>query len=310
MAQAEIQALCPEKPKSFKRVDNVVICDTDFMFPRLALTKKVYDFLFEATSKNLNEKMKKFDWNEIYDKNFSLKITNAGSIKFYEKEATLAKHIWNQVHEPRVDLKFAQTKIEIILTEKKIFVGKLIYETITNFRMRRSHLRPAPHPTSIHPKLARACINLTGLPRGKILCDPFCGSGGILLEAGLMRFKTVGFDIDDGLLELAEKNLDAFKAKGFRLEKHDSTKLPEDVDYVTTDLPYGRSSKITKKLKLLYTDFLKSLEQNLKYKAVIIFPDFIDHKPLIAKTNFKIEKEFSWYIHKSLTRNIGLLSKK
>ncbi|MBT7902418.1 methyltransferase domain-containing protein [Candidatus Woesearchaeota archaeon] len=308
LAQAEILALTKRKPKNWELIDNVIISNANFKLARLALTKKVYEYLFQSTSKNINKKMEKYNWNKAYKKNFSLRISNVGHIKFYEKEAQLAKHIWNQIKEPRVDLKQAVTKFELVITEKKILGGKILHEPKNDYKLRRPHLRPAPCPTSLSPKLARACINLTGIQTGKTLCDPFCGSGGILLEAGLMRFKTIGYDVDKNLLKSAKKNLDYYKIKGYSLDERDSTKLCESVDYVVTDLPYGKSSKITDSLKRLYFDFLTSLSENLKYKAVVIFPDFIDHKKIIKKTSLVIEKEFSWYVHRSLTRNIVLLN--
>ena len=55
---------------------------------------------------------------------------------------------------------------------------------------------------------------------------------------------------------------------------------------------------------------MRNLQHILKHKAVLIFPDMVDHRRLIAKTYFAIENEFSVYVHKSLTRNIVVLSKK
>ncbi len=41
--------------------------------------------------------------------------------------------------------------------------------------------RPFSLPISLHPKLARALVNLARVPMGGVLLDPFCGTGGILL---------------------------------------------------------------------------------------------------------------------------------
>ena len=74
---------------------------------------------------------------------------------------------------------------------------------------RKAHLRPELQPTSLHPRLARALINLTGIRKG-ILLEPFCGAGGILLEAGLMGIKTVGYDIDKIVLKKCKINLNFY----------------------------------------------------------------------------------------------------
>ncbi len=124
-----------------------------------------------------------------------------------------------------------------------------------------------------------------------------------------MRFNTVGYDISDKMLLKAEKNLDYFKIKRFRLENRDATHLNNNLDYVVTDLPYGKSSCISKDIEVLYEEFLSNLWKILKYKAIVIFPSTVLHKTIINKTEFIVEHEFNVYIHKSLSRNIVLLSK-
>jgi len=59
-------------------------------------------------------------------------------------------------------------------------------ELKSGFGKRKPHMRPGFHPSSLNPKLARAFVNLTGIRKGTIV-DMFCGTGGILIEAGLIR---------------------------------------------------------------------------------------------------------------------------
>ncbi len=307
MAREEVLALAGTQ--DYWQFENILIVEANFRFDRLALTHKVYRYLFECDYKDLNCKMESFDWKRVYKKNFSLRITNIGDIHIPDKEAELARFIWNKVQEPRVDLKHSITQIEVIVTEDKILVGLVEIEIHEAFHKRRPQHRPEHHPTSIDPKLARACVNLTGIPVGKVLVDTFCGSGGILIEAGLMRFNTVGYDISDKMLTKCVRNLDYFKIKRFHIEKRDATNLTNLVDYVVTDLPYGKSSQMSAEHDTLYTDFLRTLYKILRYKAVVIFPDFINHKKLLTKTDFIVEHTFNIYVHKSLSRNIVVLSK-
>lgn len=307
LAREEVLALAGTH--DYWQFENVLIAEADFRFDRLAMTRKVYRYLFDCPYKELNDAMAKYDWKRVYSKSFSLHIMNLGNLKFHEKEAELARHIWNRVKEPRVDLKHSQTKLEIIVTEEKVFVGILENDIHHDFHKRRPQARPEKHPTTINPKLARACVNLTGIPVGKVLVDPFCGTGGILIEAGLMRFNTVGYDISDKMLLMCEKNLDYFKIKRFHLEKRDSTHLNNLVDYVVTDLPYGKGSQVSKEINQLYADFLKTLWKILRYRAVLIFPSTVNHKKILNETDFIVEHEFNIYVHKSLSRNIVLLSR-
>lgn len=308
LAREEVLALSGSAPKEM--VDNVLLARADFKYKRLALTRKVYEYLFSCKYEDLEKRMKEYNWKRVYKQSFSLKIVNLIGADLKKKEAQLAKYIWENVNEPRVDLKFAQTKIEIIVTDEKVYVGRVVCVPKSDFSRRRSHLRPGKHPTSLNPKIARACVNVSGIKTGSVVVDPFCGAGGLLIEAGLMRFNTRGYDINDDMLRKCKQNLEYYQIKRFKLENRDARNISEQIDYVITDLPYGRNSQTTDHLDKLYLEFLRNLQGVLRDKAVVIFPNFVDHKKIINKTDFNVEKEFSVYIHKSLSRNIVLLGKR
>lgn len=46
------------------------------------------------------------------------------------------------------------------------------------------------------PQLVRACINISGIARGSLVLDPFCGSGTTLCEARIRGMKSVGIDLN------------------------------------------------------------------------------------------------------------------
>ena len=198
-------------------------------------------------------------------------------------------------------------KKRLALTHKIICNNKEI-EITKSFLKRKPHLRPQLHPSSLNPKLAKALINITGIKKGKLL-DPFCGSAGILIEAAFMDLKPIGYDIDEVMLRRAIINLTHYKIKNFDLKLKDATKIKEKHDYIVTDLPYGKNTA-SKDLNKLYSSFLKNLKLILKKKAVISFPDFIDYKKLIKSAKLKIEKEFDYYLHKSLSKKIILINNK
>lgn len=301
LSSAEVLALA--NPKEHELVDNLLILDTDFKdFDRLAYTKRIYDLLFIAYKHDLEDKMKNFDWQSIYKKNFCIRAFDS---EISEKD--LAGFIWNKLKDPKVNLKKPETEIHLIKKGSKYFCCLLKGTLKDGFENRRAHLRPEMHPSSLHPRLARAVVNLTGIKKGKLL-DPFCGTGGILIEAALVGLKPVGYDLDEKMLKRSEKNLKFFKIKDFVLEKKDACRLKEKFDYIVTDLPYGISTTTTG-LKELYESFLKTLDKILKKKAVIIFPDFINSKKILNKTKLKLEDEFDYYLHKSLSKKILVLIK-
>ncbi len=170
--------------------------------------------------------------------------------------------------------------------------------------------RPFFHPTSMHPKIARLLVNLSRVSEGNSLLDPFCGTGGILIEAGLLGVKVKGFDVDGRMVDGCRKNLDFYGVEG-DIEQGDALQLKGElkVDAVVSDLPYGRSSYLTgKDLDLFYKKFLYGAGGMLKKGGflVCVLPKDIE----IKSEKFTLRDKFMLYIHKSLTRRIYVLQKK
>lgn len=246
-------------------------------------------------------------------------------------EKSLAKYIWRSVSRPKVELKNPQTSIQLLITRKRAYCGLLVFENRENFESRKSHLRPFHSPSSLNPRLARALINLTGIGSNEILIDPFCGAGGFLIEAGLMEIRTVGYDINRIMVDGCRKNLEYFHINNFSLKARNALDISDKFDCMVTDLPYGLNSNVvseyhknnwklgrinkkiqkegfTKNLEEFYLQFLKNLRKKLKKKAVIVFPNYVDYRSLLKKAGFRLEKEFSNYVHGSLTRKIVKIS--
>ncbi|MBD3208810.1 methyltransferase domain-containing protein, partial [Candidatus Woesearchaeota archaeon] len=164
---------------------------------------------------------------------------------------------------------------------------------------RKNQNRPAPHPTSMHPKLARAMVNLAG--RTKNILDPFCGSGGILIEAALMHKQATGIDIDPAMITRAKKNLEHYHGTA-RLIVGDATSTEAQADAIITDLPYGRNSKAAR-LNELYAAFLDQAK-NITRKLVIAFPERVDGEALLNRRGWDASQRFTWQLHKTLTKEI------
>ncbi len=152
------------------------------------------------------------------------------------------------------------------------------------------------------PKLARMMVNLACLKDRYVLLDPFCGSGTILMEAGLVfnADKIIGSDISEKQIEDTKKNLKWLEEKNIlnaevisKMEVFvaDARKIseaikPESVDAIVTEgwlgpALHGHESpaqikKNTEQIETLWADSLKELKKILKPdgKAVIIVPEF------------------------------------
>ena len=76
------------------------------------------------------------------------------------------------------------------------------------------------------------------------------------------------------------------KIKKYDLKLFDATKTTQKFDCIVTDLPYGKGSKLSDDLNVLYRNFLKTAF-NITNTAVVLFPDFVDPKELIGKWKIK-----------------------
>lgn len=327
-------------------------------FGRLALTKKICKLLFECKIDGLIETMKNYGWNSVYKDSFCLRIENLNgndkksitkesndekniksksnrktkkNIRNQFTEKGLAGYIWRSLDKPIVDLKNPGTLIQLFIIKDKAYCGLLVRINKEDFEARKSHNRPFPHPSSLHPKVARALVNMTGIKDDEVILDPFCGTGGFLIESGLMGIKSVGYDINKKMIEGCTENLKHFKIKNSKIKRQNALKISDKFDCVVTDLPYGLNSNViselhngnwkkgrinkkiqkkrfTKDLEEFYLSFLKNLRKKLKKKAVIVFPNYVDYRKLLKQSKFKIEKEFTNYVHGSLTRKMVKVS--
>ncbi|MEK6808650.1 MAG: DNA methyltransferase [Nanoarchaeota archaeon] len=281
---------------------------TPKQFFSLAYTKRAYKLLFVCRGIGIEKKLKLFNWESIYQTNFCLRIHYLDK-KYSFDEKKLAGYIWNRLKNPKVALNNSATLIEIFFVNEFVYCGLRIYIQIDSFENRKAHKRPALHPISLHPKLARCLVNLSGAKKGEFIVDPFCGTGGILIEAYLTGRRIIGYDIDSPILDKCKRNLDFFGIRNQKIINSDATKINRRYNYIVTDLPYGKSSKKVEILSL-YGCFLHNLKKIIKKRAVVVFPDSVEYRILINKAGLKIVREFSYYIHSSLTKRIVVMENK
>ena len=327
---------------------------------RLAYTNYVCSLLFESSYEDFIENMENFGWGKVYKGSFCVRVHKIGTMKnssiqninytknhaneknnfnknnvkntknlknseidklYPEKE--LASFVWRKVKNPKVDLDKPKTHIDIFFTEKRIYCCLLLKKIDEYYESRRSHLRPRPSPISLHPRLAKAMVNLTGTEKGEIILDPFCGSGGILIEAGLMGLKTQGFDISRKMIWKSMVNLRHYGIKDCKLGAKDFFKIKKKYKYIVADFPYGLNTaimgnlrvtrnnrkQIKKYLDKFYSGIIRKLEKILLKRAVVIFPSYFNYKIFIKKSKLKLTNEFDSYVHGNLTRKIVVLEK-
>ncbi|MGC8515613.1 MAG: DNA methyltransferase [Thermoplasmata archaeon] len=173
--------------------------------------------------------------------------------------------------------------------------------------LRRSPMRPFFSPISLHPKFAKFMVNLSRTYPGDTLLDPFCGTGGILIEAGLAGRKVIGNDASLVMVKGARLNLKYFSIQGkIYNAKIQGLKIEEDVDSIVTDMPYGRSSPVIGELVSLYKESFAKFAEILshgRYCVIIVS----DTGLLSYATDFTIVDTVRIKVHNSLTRSYVVL---
>jgi len=293
LALAEVQAL-GGNGTCIERVSLVKGCKE---YTRLAYTQHVSKYLFKCK------------FSEISRQNFKIKKDYSVRIIYGSKkqERKIAYEVWKSLKDPQVNLTNPSVQIDVYILGDTFLFGEKLWENDKKYMERLPHKKPEFYPTTIIPKLAKACVNLSGLSKGKIL-DPFCGVGSILVEAGLMGHEVIGYDLDPKMLMMVESNLKHYKIKKYLLNKQDSTKIKKkEFDAIVTDVPYDRLVAV-KEIGKLYDAFFENIAHLIiKEKMILIVPNKFKISRL--KKWFNIEKEISYIVHRSLTRKILILKK-
>lgn len=141
------------------------------------------------------------------------------------------------------------------------------------------------------PKLARMMINLSRTDETQTLLDPFCGSGSLLMEAGLMGLDATGIDLSEKAIRDTHRNLKWLNDQGtiearLRAVVGDAQQLhtlcePMYFDACATEpdlgpplrkpMPVERYDEVAKRLTALYRRALGEIRTVVKPGARVVF---------------------------------------
>ncbi len=330
LALEELAALFyPSKFVLIKKFDNFVILESSLSEIKVKELAERSAFLHSAAF--LVTKLKSLSLNELGNVKwafvkipFCVRAIDLTGNQMSMLEARLAGPIYDYFVQkkdgeiPLVSMEKPKTTVLFVITNKEIYVTKMLWKVSKGrFKKREPMKKPAFHPTTLKPKLARLLVNLSRAKKGYILLDPFCGTGSILIEAAILGCKPIGVDFDAIMIKGSRKNTAFYNVKA-RLMEGDATKLtkilkPNSVDAIATDPPYGRSTRIgAKNINVLYKDFMSSAHKILKKKkfVALLYPDSINAKKLMNKKQWKIIFETSMFVHGGLTRKFLILQKR
>ncbi len=208
-----------------------------------------------------------------------------------------------------VDLRSPATDVRVVLSSQVHFGRLLASVDRPSFERRKTRYLPYDQPVSLHPKLARALVNLASVKDGGRLLDPFCGTGGMLAEATLVGMEAVGSDISQQMVDGAERNLQSLglSSRIVRCDVADAPSVFGKVDGIATDPPYGRSSSTKgEDVAQLYNRALRAFSEMLEpgSRAAVVVPDA---DLLGAMEGFVLEESHVMRVHRSLTRHFCVL---
>ena len=268
---------------------------------RLALSHRVLEFLgeCEATDEALRQLLRDLSLRSPVP--FAARVTRVEGSSNKSPAPILEKMMGSYISGP-VSLREPEREFRALFTGNKCYLGRTLFRIDRgSFDKRNPGKREFFHPGVMMPRIARALVNISGVLQGGRLLDPFCGTGGILLEASLLGANPVGGDSDLMMVKGSAKNL------GDRADLilGDATRMPisdETVDSVVTDLPYGQSVRITAgSIDQLYSGAIGEIRRVLRpgKRAVIVTRCDIRH---VAGGLLTVEELHAQRVHKSLTR--------
>lgn len=268
---------------------------------RLAYAKNVFQIIFSSTRSAIFDTLENTQWAKLINGSFKVEIIKPCSLDVKE----ISSIIWSRLNNPKVKLNNPDNIIFFHKLGNEFYCSTSRNTSLALFKDRRAHKRPGFAPVSLDPRLARACVNLLG-PKANTIIDPMCGTGGFLIEAGLMGLNVAGYDISEEMVDKCKKNMEFYEIKNFTLEQQDFFGENYCFDHLITDLPYGRNTRLDDSKKFL-DNFIREIGQRLKKRAVVILPDNQTITKVLKKNRLKVLQQFKVYIHKSLTKRILLL---
>lgn len=249
----------------------------------LAYTKEIYNVL--ATSAVLDEVLA-----TPIEHNYRCDTIHLDTLEIADKLYAL--------HHKAVKLENYDHRYVVIFLNDRYYFCEEVYVNEDTGEGRRAHQRAYNHPTSMHPLLAKAMVNLCGK---KTFIDPFCGAGGILIEGALMGYEVLGTDISEEMIDRADENLTELGLVA-QLTVQNALVIESNYDAIVTDLPYGKNSILES------VDLYDAFLENAKHISDILVVG-CKEGAITDLHGWKLVYRFSIYTHKSLTREILVLKK-
>ena len=208
-----------------------------------------------------------------------------------------------------VDLDSPDNELRALFAGETCALGWLVAESERDFGTRVPTEKPFFQPGSMSPLLARALVNIAGARPDSTVVDPMCGTGGLLVEAGLVGAQVLGIDAQSKMARGAATNLAHYLGEESTIAtaRGDATRLPlrdDAADAVVFDAPYGRQSKIEGDLDDVVAGALAEARRVASRAVVVGDRPWAD---AARDAGWVVEDTFERRVHRSLVRHIAVL---
>jgi tRNA (guanine10-N2)-dimethyltransferase len=310
-----------------ERLDQVVVVEADpgcvgVLKSRAAFTRLCGLELFEceAETSDIVRTVRSVDFDGVLGEgeSFVVRVRHvmgcSPDIDGMKLEGTLGQLILERVPKAKVDLRKPDKMFVGVLADNRFVFGVKLEEIVPKpFVERGPRKKPFFHPSAMQAKLARCMVNLAEPKVGDLVFDPFCGTGGMLIEASLVGCRVLGLDVKRWMARGALRNLKHFGVQSEAVIVGDARCLPVvRVDCVVTDPPYGISSTTLKRSTGQIVEELLSVVHDLlgKGKRVCIAaPKTVKIGHLGDELGYRLLESHLVYVHRSLTREIVVFEK-
>lgn len=202
-----------------------------------------------------------------------------------------------------------QCRIDGYLTsEGFILCRRLATADRRAIRERRPSKRAFFHPSAMNSILARCIVNLSLPDEEGFLVDPFAGTGGFLIEAAEMGYRSIGIEKNRGQLWGLTKNIRAHGCGLVSAILGDARFPPfrsGSLACIATDPPYGTTSSTEGvRLEALLENVFQSWKSIIRGRLVICLPTTFPLLEIAEKTGWYPIEIYYWPVHRSLTRQI------
>ncbi|MFQ6106565.1 MAG: hypothetical protein ACE5QF_03110 [Thermoplasmata archaeon] len=307
-ASAVVDALQDSAATVTKR-DSIAIVETEVepreIGERIALCHRVNEIVESGSLDSLMEAAREMEFGGSVAVRCR-KISRTRKERCSEIESRFGE-IFARSHS--IDLVSPSTIVRVLLGDETYLTIQRHEVDRSSFERRKVALRPFSYPISLHPKFARLLVNMTRVRKGEILLDPFCGTGGILIEAGLVGAIPIGSDLRVDMVTGCGVNLRKFNIKAdlFQADVQDLESHVRSVQAIATDPPYGRSTT-TKGRDILdlysksFEVFSRVLDKRRNLAIIVPEKDLVN----LGEEYMDLETSHSLRVHKSLTRHFCL----